>query len=167
MSALEPGEEVFDAAEGSLRTDLFLAAIIIAASFAMALFLVHGDDPRPRLMFALVGLLAGAAAVLQPLRRVRAGPADFTVEYILRRRVVRYSEIANVEIQLRPRGKNQPPLEVVVVTRTHGFPLTLLANFEDGAISVHLAINSRWMKWYAHVHGHAPVIPRPPHAEGH
>jgi hypothetical protein len=145
----DPDEEVFEAKEGTYAMSVVVGLVLGAALFVIAF--ADNVTTGARILVSAAGIVTAAAFVLGPMRRVRVGHARFTIEYPMHRRVIPYVEVTHVEIQLRDERKENP-IPMLVVKRRHASDVRLLG-FADDVITVHTALNRRWVQWGA-AHGH-------------
>jgi hypothetical protein len=136
-------DEVFDNKPANYATSVVFGAVVLAFALYMA---INWEESRTAKLAVLgVGILAAASLVLGTIRRVRVGDDAFNIEYLAWKKVVRYANVTNIEIQDLKVGYGQE-VEIIVIKRRRGLPLKLRVAFEDGVIPVYSALHKRWSR---------------------
>jgi hypothetical protein len=145
-------EEVFEAQRSGILTNVVFAGGLLAATWGIGLF-GGGLTPGARIIMIALGTVCAAGILDDTPRRVRVRHSELVAEFLLRTRVVRYADIADVATGTWNTGWLATPYDVIVVTRRHGFRLAL-KGFEDGIDMPFMALQRRWGAWNDHVHPH-------------
>ena len=125
-------------------------AIIIAASIVPASVFSHLSGLVPHLHGAglsfmwIPGVGVGIFLLLRVPRRLTIGEDSFIVEFYLRRWVVPYSTITNIELS-EVRGARGNPVGVVRVERDGGKTLKL-AGFREDAPVLYASLRAAWVR---------------------
>ncbi len=133
-------------------------AILIAASIVPASVYSHLSGLVPRLqgpgltLMWIPGVGAGIYMLSRAPRRLTIQNDSFTVEFLLRRWVVPYSTINNIELS-EIRGARGNPVGVVKVERDGGRTLRL-AGFREGAPVLYASLRAAWVR----VRGEGEVV---------
>jgi hypothetical protein len=153
MDESDFAEEVFETRKYSAGTSLTLAGVMLAIPWGIALFGGHVERGA-RLLLLGLGPFAAWCAWRDALVRVRVRHSEVIAEYVGWKRVIRYADIIDMEVQSGETGPYYRAKYDVIVLRRRRAMSVVLRGFDDEIADLVSALQRRWSTWMDHVHPH-------------
>jgi hypothetical protein len=144
-------DEVFPTQRGRAPIVAVLVLAMLAMSLGIAFFATNVTTDA-RWFVGTLGVVLTVPIWANTLLRVRIGHSQIVCEYALRRRVVRYADITDLELETETSTYYITyEHDLIVIRRRHGMPV-VLRGFDDEIAGPFGALQRRWSAWMDHVH---------------
>lgn len=153
MDESDFAEEVFETRKYSAGTSLTLAGVMLAIPWGIALFGDHVTRGA-RLILVGVGPFAAWCAWREALVRVCVRHSEVVAEYAGWKRVIRYADIIDMNVETGETGPwYRAKYDEIVLHRRRALPV-VQRGFDDEIADLVNALQRRWSTWMDHVHPH-------------